>query len=148
MRKFPINVIDGIIYAILALQSLTISIGLVSLLCVPLLQGKEHHKPEVTPLHIQNPFESSLNISKNVNNSQLDRFIALCQETSWLLQQSETMIPRAGDQGDNPTPWGLASLLLPSQVVLVKSRKKRRQPASERIKSLLESLKNTKSTKN
>ncbi|XP_011616476.1 poly(A) RNA polymerase, mitochondrial isoform X1 [Takifugu rubripes] len=110
--------------------------------------GKEQHKPEVAPLHIQNPFESSLNISKNVNNSQLDRFIALCQETSWLLQQSETMIPRAGDQGDNPTPWGLASLLLPSQVVAVKSRKKRREPASERIKSLLESLKNTKSTKN
>uniref|UniRef100_H3CTH5 Mitochondrial poly(A) polymerase n=1 Tax=Tetraodon nigroviridis TaxID=99883 RepID=H3CTH5_TETNG len=107
--------------------------------------GREQHKPEVAPLHIQNPFEPSLNVSKNVNMSQLDRFIALCQETSWLLQQSETMTPRAGDQRDTPAPWGLASLLLPSQVVGVKSRrKKRREPASERIKSLLESLKNNK----
>lgn len=115
----------------------------------PPLQGKEQHKPEVAPLHIQNPFESSLNVSKNVNASQLDRFIALCQETSWLLQQSETMTPRAGDQRHAPAPWGLASLLLPSQVVGVKSRKKkRREPASERIKGLLESLKNNKSKKN
>lgn len=112
------------------------------------LQGKEQHKPEVAPLHIQNPFEPSLNVSKNVNTSQLDRFVALCQETSWLLQQSETMTPRAGNQRDAPAPWGLASLLLPSQVVGVKSRKKRRrEPASERIKSLLESLKNNKSKK-
>ncbi|XP_044195536.1 poly(A) RNA polymerase, mitochondrial [Thunnus albacares] len=101
-------------------------------------KGKEQNKPEVTPLHIQNPFETSLNVSKNVNATQLDRFVALCQESSWLLQQSETVSP-AG----RPTPWGLATLLLPSQIAGIKSRKKRkREAASERIKGLLESLKN------
>ncbi|XP_022609781.1 poly(A) RNA polymerase, mitochondrial [Seriola dumerili] len=99
-------------------------------------KGKEQNKPEVAPLHIQNPFENSLNVSKNVNATQLDRFVALCQESTWLLQKSETNTP-------TPTPWGLASLLLPLQVAGIKSRKKRRrEPASERIKSLLESLKN------
>lgn len=109
------------------------------------LQGKEQNKPEVAPLHIQNPFETSLNVSKNVNASQLDRFVALCQESAWLLQQSETSTPRGGGAGGEgaPTPWGLATLLLPSQVAGIKSHKKRRrEPASERIKGLLESLKN------
>ncbi|XP_041817882.1 poly(A) RNA polymerase, mitochondrial [Chelmon rostratus] len=105
-------------------------------------KGKEQNKPEVTPLHIQNPFETSLNISKNVNATQLDRFVALCQESSWLLQQSETNTPSLHSKGGSPTPWGLATLLLPSQVGGIKSRKKRRlEPASVRIKSLLESLK-------
>lgn len=107
------------------------------------LQGKEQNKPEVAPLHIQNPFETSLNVSKNVNTSQLDRFVALCQESAWLLQQSETRTPRRVGVGDTPAAWGLATLLLPSQVAGIKGRKKRkREPASERIKSLLESLKN------
>ncbi|XP_070709153.1 poly(A) RNA polymerase, mitochondrial [Pempheris klunzingeri] len=111
-------------------------------------KGKEQNKPEVTPLYIQNPFEISLNISKNVNATQLDRFVALCQESSWLLQQSENRTPRNGKGGKTPKPWGLASLLLPSQVVGMKSSKKRRrEPASERIKILLESLKNNNQPK-
>ncbi|KAM6971076.1 poly(A) RNA polymerase, mitochondrial isoform 2-T2 [Tautogolabrus adspersus] len=106
-------------------------------------KGKEQNKPEVAPLHIQNPFETSLNVSKNVSATQLERFVALCQESSWLLQQSETRTPGVGTGRNTATPWGLATLLLPSQVAGVKSRKKRRrEPASERIKSLLESLKN------
>ncbi|XP_053198444.1 poly(A) RNA polymerase, mitochondrial [Scomber japonicus] len=101
-------------------------------------KGKEQNKPEVAPLHIQNPFETSLNVSKNVNTTQLDRFVALCQESSWLLQQTETLTPTGG-----PTPWGLTTLLLPSQIAGIKSRKKRgREAASERIKGLLASLKN------
>lgn len=111
----------------------------------PLLtpQGKEQNKPEMTPLHIQNPFETSLNVSKNVNTTQLERFVALCQESSWLLQQSKTNTPRCNTGEDTSVPWGLATLLLPSQVAGIRSRKKRKwEPASERIKSLLESLKN------
>uniref|UniRef100_A0A3Q3MDD2 Mitochondrial poly(A) polymerase n=2 Tax=Mastacembelus armatus TaxID=205130 RepID=A0A3Q3MDD2_9TELE len=120
-------------YAVFAFNKMSINIR----------KGKEQNKPEVAPLHIQNPFETSLNVSKNVNATQLERFVALCQESSWLLQQSETNTPRGGSGGDTPTSWGLAALLLPSQVAGIKSRKKRRQePASERIKSLLESLKN------
>ncbi|XP_063340397.1 poly(A) RNA polymerase, mitochondrial [Pelmatolapia mariae] len=116
-----------------------------SRMSINIRKGKEQNKPEVAPLHIQNPFETSLNVSKNVNASQLDRFVALCQESAWLLQQSETSTPRGGGAGGEgaPTPWGLATLLLPSQVAGIKSRKKRRrEPASERIKGLLESLKN------
>lgn len=105
-----------------------------------LLQGREQNKPEVTPLHIQNPFEASLNVSKNVNAAQLDRFVALCQECSWQLEKSGK-----GSQTDTDAaslPWGLASLLLPSGVGGIKTRKKpRRELASKRIKSLLESLK-------
>ncbi|XP_061661852.1 poly(A) RNA polymerase, mitochondrial isoform X1 [Syngnathoides biaculeatus] len=108
-------------------------------------KGKEQNKPETSPLHIQNPFETTLNVSKNVNGTQLERFVALCQESAWLLQQSDTVAPKAGS---TPTAWGLATLLLPSQVAGVKSRKKRkREPASERIKSLLESLKNKNQSK-
>lgn len=111
----------------------------------PSLQGKEQNKPEVAPLHIQNPFEISLNVSKNVNATQLGRFVALCQESSWLLQQVETATPTGGAAGNTPRPWGLAALLQPSQVAEIKSRKKRRrEPASERIRTLLESLKNNK----
>ncbi|XP_037613209.1 poly(A) RNA polymerase, mitochondrial isoform X2 [Sebastes umbrosus] len=107
-------------------------------------KGKEQNKPAVVPLHIQNPFETSLNVSKNVNATQLERFVALCQESSWLLQQSETNTPTGGNEGKASTPWGLATLLLPTQVAGIKGRKKRkREPASERIKSLLDSLKNT-----
>ncbi|XP_051910829.1 poly(A) RNA polymerase, mitochondrial [Hippocampus zosterae] len=103
-------------------------------------KGKEQNKPEVAPLHIQNPFETALNVSKNVNGTQLERFVALCQESAWLLQQTDNTVPKGGR---TPTPWGLATLLLPLQVAGVKSRKKRkREPASERIKGLLESLKN------
>ncbi|XP_040922330.1 poly(A) RNA polymerase, mitochondrial isoform X2 [Toxotes jaculatrix] len=106
-------------------------------------KGKEQNKPEVAPLHIQNPFETSLNVSKNVNATQLDRFVALCQESAWLLQQSETNTPKGHREGNTPTPWGLATILLPLHVAGVKiSKKRRREPASDRIKGLLESLKN------
>ncbi|XP_077365600.1 poly(A) RNA polymerase, mitochondrial isoform X2 [Festucalex cinctus] len=105
-------------------------------------KGKEQNKPEASALHIQNPFETALNVSKNVNHAQLERFVALCKESAWLLQRGDAVAPKGGRA---PSPWGLATLLLPSQVTGVKSRKKRKmEPASERIKGLLESLKNKK----
>ncbi|XP_035475063.2 poly(A) RNA polymerase, mitochondrial isoform X1 [Scophthalmus maximus] len=58
-------------------------------------KGTEQNKPEVAPLHIQNPFETSLNVSKNVNAAQLQRFTALCQESAWLSCQSQTMMPKS-----------------------------------------------------
>ncbi|XP_029313581.1 poly(A) RNA polymerase, mitochondrial isoform X2 [Cottoperca gobio] len=107
-------------------------------------KGKEQNKPEVSPLHIQNPFETTLNISKNVNATQLDRFVAVCQESSWLVQQNKKPTPSAGIKGNAFAPWGLSSLLLPSQVEGIKRKGKKRkwEPASDRIKNLLESLKN------
>ncbi|XP_068438018.1 poly(A) RNA polymerase, mitochondrial isoform X2 [Clinocottus analis] len=122
-------------YSTFAFNSMSISIR----------KGKEQGKPELAPLHIQNPFEISLNVSKNVNAMQLERFVALCQESAWLLQQGEANKPKGGNEGKASTPWGLAALLMPSKVTGIKGRKKkRREPASERIKSLLESLKITK----
>uniref|UniRef100_A0A671SV62 Poly(A) RNA polymerase, mitochondrial-like n=1 Tax=Sinocyclocheilus anshuiensis TaxID=1608454 RepID=A0A671SV62_9TELE len=101
-------------------------------------QGKEQTKPETTALYIQNPFETTLNISKNVNATQLDRFVALCRESAWLLQQKEIL------QQSSDSPWGFTALLLPSVTsgAGVKSRRKRKlEPASSRIKNLLDSLK-------
>ncbi|XP_033957834.1 poly(A) RNA polymerase, mitochondrial isoform X1 [Pseudochaenichthys georgianus] len=119
-------------------------------LSINIRKGKEQNKPEVAPLHIQNPFETTLNVSKNVNASQVDRFVALCQESSWLIQQNITAPSRDGTKGKATiTPWGVSTLLLPSQVAAIKSRKRRKiEPASERIKSLLESLKNTNNQQN
>ena len=100
----------------------------------------------MSPLHIQNPFEPARNVSKNVNGTQLERFVALCRESAWMLQQREFNVPHSGSATGNNAPWGLAALLMPSvsQVAGVKGRKKRkREPASERIKGLLESLKNS-----
>lgn len=88
-------------------------------------KGTEEHKPQLHPLYIRNFFETSLNISKNVNSSQLERFISLCQESAWLLHNG----------GD------LKNVLQPSSIAMARGKKKRkREPGSERIKTLLESL--------
>ncbi|KAJ8278061.1 hypothetical protein GJAV_G00083400 [Gymnothorax javanicus] len=114
-----------------------------SRMSINIRKGKELNKPETSPLHIQNPFELSHNVSKNVNSTQLDRLVTLCQESAWLLQQGG-----AGARGSaKDSPWGLAALLQPSlsQAIKMKGRKRKaREPASERIKGLLESLKSSK----
>uniref|UniRef100_A0AAR2JDI2 RL domain-containing protein n=1 Tax=Pygocentrus nattereri TaxID=42514 RepID=A0AAR2JDI2_PYGNA len=110
-------------------------------------KGREQNKPEAAALYIQNPFETSLNVSKNVNATQLERFVALCRESAWLLQQGEVLKRSATPSADQIPPWGLAALLLPSvaESAGVKGRrKKKREPASERIKTLLQSLKSSR----
>ncbi|MGH0158881.1 UNVERIFIED_CONTAM: hypothetical protein FKN15_036824, partial [Acipenser sinensis] len=90
----------------------------------------------------KNPFEQALNVSKNVNQTQLERFVSLARDSAWILQQDGMSHPL----GAGAQPWGLAALLLPSASQTGGKGKKRRkrEPASERIKSLLESLKNNK----
>uniref|UniRef100_K7GC07 Mitochondrial poly(A) polymerase n=1 Tax=Pelodiscus sinensis TaxID=13735 RepID=K7GC07_PELSI len=101
-------------------------------------KGKVQNKPEPSPLYIQNPFEQTLNVSKNVNQSQLDRFVALARECAWILQQED----KGHSSLSNSQPWGLAALLLPSVTSnSVKSKRRKRGPTSERIKNLLDSLK-------
>ncbi|XP_069770601.1 poly(A) RNA polymerase, mitochondrial [Narcine bancroftii] len=105
---------------------------------IDIRKGKEQNKPEASPLHIQNPFEQALNVSKNVNQTQLDRFVTAARESAWILQQEGLKHPKAN-------PWGLTALLLPnSKLSPARSKKRRRQPASERIKFLLDSLKPNK----
>ncbi|XP_054847994.1 poly(A) RNA polymerase, mitochondrial [Eublepharis macularius] len=99
-------------------------------------KGKEQGKPETSPLHIQNPFEQSLNISKNVNAMQLERFVSLARESAWILQQDK------GPSSTSGQPWGMAALL-PALTAnnASKGARKKRRTASERIKGLLDSLK-------
>ncbi|XP_071456040.1 poly(A) RNA polymerase, mitochondrial isoform X2 [Marmota flaviventris] len=107
-------------------------------------QGREQNKPDSSPLHIQNPFETSLNISKNVSQSQLQKFVDLARESAWILQEEDKDRPSPSSN----QPWGLAALLL-SSVTNSKSlaKKKNKRPASERIRSLLDSIKSN-STEN
>nr|XP_023443800.2 poly(A) RNA polymerase, mitochondrial isoform X2 [Dasypus novemcinctus] len=107
-------------------------------------QGREQNKPESSPLHIQNPFETSLNISKNVNQSQLQKFVELTRESAWILQQEGKDRPSPSSN----QPWGLAALLLPP-IAKTKAlaQKKRKRLVSERIKNLLEAVR-TNNTEN
>lgn len=102
-----------------------------------LRKGKEVNKPESSPLYIWNPFEQDLNISKNVNQPQLEKFVAMARESAWILQKEDKT-----QQMINKEPWGLAAVLIPfgkSNPNTMKSRTK--GIGSETIKSLLDSLK-------
>lgn len=103
------------------------------------LQGREQNKPESSPLHIQNPFETSLNVSKNVSQSQLQKFVDLARESAWILHQEGKDRPSPSSN----QPWGLAALLLPSVANNMSLSKKKKKPASERIKNLLDSIKSS-----
>nr|XP_009678073.1 PREDICTED: poly(A) RNA polymerase, mitochondrial [Struthio camelus australis] len=104
---------------------------------INLRKGKEVNKPESSPLYIWNPFEQDLNISKNVNQPQLEKFVALARESAWILQKEDKTQRMVSKE-----PWGLAALLIPfgkSNPNKIKSRMK--GIGSETIKSLLDSLK-------
>ncbi|XP_074841020.1 poly(A) RNA polymerase, mitochondrial isoform X2 [Carettochelys insculpta] len=104
-------------------------------------KGKEQNKPEPCPLYIENPFEQAHNISRNVNQGQLNRFVALARESAWILQQED----KGHFSLSNGQPWGLAALLLPSVTSnSVKGKTQKRASASERIKSLMASLQGNK----
>ncbi|NXW77806.1 PAPD1 protein, partial [Hirundo rustica] len=104
---------------------------------INLRKGKEVNKPESSPLYIWNPFEQDLNISKNVNQPQLEKFIAMARESAWILQKEDKT-----QQMISKEPWGLAALLIPfgkSNSSKMKNRMK--GIGSETIRSLLDSLK-------
>ncbi|XP_062377665.1 poly(A) RNA polymerase, mitochondrial [Sardina pilchardus] len=109
-------------------------------------KGKQQNKPEAAPLHIQNPFEAEHNVSRNVNATQLERLVALCRESAWQLTHGANLPPSAAGigAGQPRAPWGVAGLLMPAVAAAagVKGRgKKKRQLASDRIKTLLQTLK-------
>uniref|UniRef100_A0A6J0U772 Poly(A) RNA polymerase, mitochondrial n=1 Tax=Pogona vitticeps TaxID=103695 RepID=A0A6J0U772_9SAUR len=101
-------------------------------------KGREQNKPEAAALHIQNPFESNLNVSKNVSAAQLERFVTLAQDSAWLLHQE------LNDPSSNRSqPWGLAALLHTPAVKKNghKQVKTNKIQAIENIRGLLASLK-------
>ncbi|NWU92746.1 PAPD1 protein, partial [Upupa epops] len=109
---------------------------------INLRKGKEVNKPESSPLYIWNPFEQDLNISKNVNQPQLEKFVAMARESAWILQKDDKT-----QRMINKEPWGLAALLIPfgkSNPSKMKNRMK--GIGSETIRSLLDSLKLNNST--
>lgn len=99
-------------------------------------QGREQNKPDSSPLYIQNPFETSLNISKNVSQSQLQKFVDLARDSAWILEQEDKGQPSPSSK----QPWGLAALLLPPGAVYP-SLSKKKKPMSEKVKGLLASIK-------
>ncbi|XP_072523476.1 poly(A) RNA polymerase, mitochondrial [Salminus brasiliensis] len=106
-------------------------------------KGKEQNKPEAAALYIQNPFEPQLNVSKNVNAAQLERFVTLCQDSSWLLQNREVQKQSAAQSAGQVPAWGMAALLLPSSGKLKGNTKAKRRPTKVTIKKLLQSLKSS-----
>ncbi|XP_038611574.1 poly(A) RNA polymerase, mitochondrial [Tachyglossus aculeatus] len=105
---------------------------------ISIRKGKEQNKPDSSPLYIQNPFEQTLNISKNVNQSQLQKFVDLARESAWILQQEDRCRPSASSN----QPWGLAALLHGSASGNKgQDKSPRREPASKRIRSLLNTIK-------
>lgn len=101
------------------------------------LQGKEVNKPESSPLYIWNPFEQDLNISKNVNQPQLEKFVAVARESAWILQNEDKT-----QQTIKKEPWGLAALLIPfGKSNASKTKNRIKGIGSETIRSLLDSLK-------
>ncbi|XP_068160687.1 poly(A) RNA polymerase, mitochondrial [Antennarius striatus] len=103
-------------------------------MAINIRKGTEQNKSDMSPLYIQNPFEPSLNVSKNVNTIQINHFVRLCQESVWMLQQGS-------DEPSATKPWGLANLLLPSGVGGIRKGRKQGQIFSkEMILSLLEGV--------
>ncbi|XP_040290163.1 poly(A) RNA polymerase, mitochondrial [Bufo bufo] len=103
--------------------------------CIDIRKGIEKNKPEAAALYIQNPFEQTLNISKNVNQSQLQKFVNIAQESAFILQD------QARRSSKNEKPWGLASILQTTSADKgATTKRKKKVSASERIGSLLDSL--------
>uniref|UniRef100_F7GIA7 Mitochondrial poly(A) polymerase n=1 Tax=Monodelphis domestica TaxID=13616 RepID=F7GIA7_MONDO len=100
-------------------------------------KGKEQNKPDSSPIYIQNPFEPTLNVSRNVNENQLERFVHLARESAWILQQED----KSQLSKSSSHPWGLAALLLPSGLNKSKAKKPGKGPTNETIRKLLESIK-------
>ncbi|XP_061412051.1 poly(A) RNA polymerase, mitochondrial-like [Lethenteron reissneri] len=97
-------------------------------------KGSEQNKPESSPLYIVNPFEQHLNISKNVNVSQLERFVQLARNSVWQLQHQEKQ------SSPKNRPWGLTAVMS-SQLQSNNTKGRGRMKSGEtlsKIRSLLE----------
>ena len=70
---------------------------------ISLVSGKTFSKPENSPLYLENPIETELNVSKNVMETNLANFQHGCQEALELLNSC------LGCSLQHP--WGLMSVL-------------------------------------
>ncbi|XP_070545912.1 poly(A) RNA polymerase, mitochondrial-like [Ptychodera flava] len=80
-----------------------------------LRHGEKFSKPESgNPLYIENPFETELNITRNVNYDHLQRFVTKTQEALWIIDKSESRVKDVKNMKNSTDiqPWGLANLLI------------------------------------
>ena len=75
---------------------------------ISLVSGKTFAKPENTPLYLENPIETELNVSKNVMDTNLANFQQGCREA---LDQLSSCGGCSLQQ-----PWGVMSVLKPATV--------------------------------
>ncbi|GAB0097629.1 Poly(A) RNA polymerase, mitochondrial [Sergentomyia squamirostris] len=71
---------------------------------VNLNEARSTLKPDFSPMYIINPFEISMNVSKNVSLEEVEHFRMESREAAWIL---DSIVERS-----TSTPWGLLSLLL------------------------------------
>jgi len=75
---------------------------------ISLVSGKTFAKPENTPLYLENPIETELNVSKNVMDTNLANFQQGCREA----------LEQLGSCGgcSLQQPWGVMSVLKTANV--------------------------------
>ncbi|XP_077996760.1 poly(A) RNA polymerase, mitochondrial-like [Glandiceps talaboti] len=79
-----------------------------------LRRGQHFKKLEIGhPLHIENPFETELNVTRNVSQDHLHRLVTRMQEALWVIDREGSQTNNVDEQKDNNEfhAWGLASLL-------------------------------------
>lgn len=68
---------------------------------VSIVSGNAARKSDSKPLHVQNPFERELNVSRNVNQKELTRLVMEARNALYILETKE---------GQNSENWGLLAL--------------------------------------
>ncbi|KAG8228458.1 hypothetical protein J437_LFUL009109 [Ladona fulva] len=82
-------------------------------------------KPDASPLYVENPLERMLNVSKNVNGEELERFKIQLRNAAWIMEElvehSKEAVLQEGsikhgvrEKRKNSSPWGLMELLNPA----------------------------------
>lgn len=79
---------------------------------VCLIEGKPIQKPDHAAMWIVNPFETLLNVSKNVSFEELERFKLEVKNAAWVLESSH--------QKTDESAWGLLNLFKTNKQQIVK----------------------------
>lgn len=79
---------------------------------ISLNDGKLHVKPDSSAMHIINPLEQALNVSKNVNFEECERFRTEVRNAAWLLESTS--------KSDKHDVWGLTNLFRTQKTPVIK----------------------------
>lgn len=78
-------------------------------LAISLNDAKLHPKPDYAEMHVVNPLQQCLNVTKNVNGEGCMRFCNETRNAAWLLEASE----KSPNKRDASDAWGLMNLFRP-----------------------------------